>query len=281
MSYIKLTIYVSAPYQEMLIAELLDMDFYGFEQFDDRIEAYIDTKRFDDVNREQIEQILSLHPEAPDFEIEEIEERNWNSDWEKGIQPLEVGPFFIRPTWSNKEPGIDQILMEIDPKMSFGTGYHETTRLMLKQLASLDLTGKKVLDAGTGTGVLGIAALKLGAASVFAFDIDPWSIRNASENALINSVSDQFEIREGGAEVIPETEFDLAAANINRNEIIRILPILKKAVAENGHILLSGLLKTDKDKVLKKIKELKLKYINEVSENEWILIQLLKPAKSY
>jgi len=280
-SYIKLTIYVSAPYQEMLIAELLDMDFYGFEQFDDRIEAYIDTKRFDDVNREQIEQILSLHPEAPDFEIEEIEERNWNSDWEKGIQPLEVGPFFIRPTWSNKEPGIDQILMEIDPKMSFGTGYHETTRLMLKQLASLDLTGKKVLDAGTGTGVLGIAALKLGAASVFAFDIDPWSIRNASENALINSVSDQFEIREGGAEVIPETEFDLAAANINRNEIIRILPILKKAVAENGHILLSGLLKTDKDKVLKKIKELKLKYINEVSENEWILIQLLKPAKSY
>lgn len=281
MSYIKLTIYVSAPYQEMLIAELLDMDFYGFEQFDDRIEAYIDTKRFDDVNREQIEQILSLHPEAPDFEIEEIEERNWNSDWEKGIQPLEVGPFFIRPTWSNKEPGKDQILMEIDPKMSFGTGYHETTRLMLKQLANLDLTGKKVLDAGTGTGVLGIAALKLGAASVFAFDIDPWSIRNASENALINSVSDQFEIREGGAEVIPETEFDLAAANINRNEIIRILPILKKAVAENGHILLSGLLKTDKDMVLKKIKELKLKYINEVSENEWILIQLLKPAKSY
>jgi len=280
-SYIKLTIYVSAPYQEMLIAELLDMDFYGFEQFDDRIEAYIDKKRFDDVNREQIEQILSLHPEAPDFEIEEIEERNWNSDWEKGIQPLEVGPFFIRPTWSNKEPGKDQILMEIDPKMSFGTGYHETTRLMLKKLANLDLTGKKVLDAGTGTGVLGIAALKLGAASVFAFDIDPWSIRNASENALINSVSDKFEIREGGAEVIPETEFDLAAANINRNEIIRILPVLKKAVAENGHILLSGLLKTDKDMVLKKIKELKLKYINEVSENEWILIQLRKPGKSY
>ncbi len=281
MSYIKLTIYVSAPYQEMLIAELLDMDFYGFEQFDDRIEAYIDKKRFDDVNREQIEQILSLHPEAPDFEIEEIEERNWNSDWEKGIQPLEVGPFFIRPTWSNKEPGKDQILMEIDPKMSFGTGYHETTRLMLKKLANLDLTGKKVLDAGTGTGVLGIAALKLGAASVFAFDIDPWSIRNASENALINSVSDKFEIREGGAEVIPETEFDLAAANINRNEIIRILPVLEKAVAENGHILLSGLLKTDKDMVLKKIKELKLKYINEVSENEWILIQLRKPGKSY
>jgi len=280
-SYIKLTIYVSAPYQEMLIAELLDMDFYGFEQFDDRIEAYIDKKRFDDVNREQIEQILSLHPEAPDFEIEEIEERNWNSDWEKGIQPLEVGPFFIRPTWSNKEPGKDQILMEIDPKMSFGTGYHETTRLMLKKLANLDLTGKKVLDAGTGTGVLGIAALKLGAASVFAFDIDPWSIRNASENALINSVSDKFEIREGGAEVIPETEFDLAAANINRNEIIRILPVLEKAVAENGHILLSGLLKTDKDMVLKKIKELKLKYINEVSENEWILIQLRKPGKSY
>jgi len=280
-SYIKLTIYVSAPYQEMLIAELLDMDFYGFEQFDDRIEAYIDKKRFDDVNREQIEQILSLHPEAPDFEIEEIEERNWNSDWEKGIQPLEVGPFFIRPTWSNKEPGKDQILMEIDPKMSFGSGYHETTRLMLKKLANLDLTGKKVLDAGTGTGVLGIAALKLGAASVFAFDIDPWSIRNASENALINSVSDKFEIREGGAEVIPETEFDLAAANINRNEIIRILPVLKKAVAENGHILLSGLLKTDKDMVLKKIKELKLKYINEVSENEWILIQLRKPGKSY
>lgn len=281
MSYIKLTIYVSAPYQEMLIAELLDMDFYGFEQFDDRVEAYIDKKRFDDVNREHIEQILSLHPETPAFEIEEIEERNWNSDWEMGIQPLEVGPFFIRPTWSNKQPGKDQILIEIDPKMSFGTGYHETTRLMLKKLAKLKLTGKRVLDAGTGTGVLGIAALKLGASSVCAFDIDPWSIRNATENALINTVSDQFEIREGGAEVIPETEFDLALANINRNEIVQMLPALKKAVADNGRILLSGLLKTDKDMVLTKIKELKLKYIDEISENEWILIHLLKPNKSY
>lgn len=279
MSYIKLTIYLSGPYQEMLIAELLDMDFYGFEQFDDRMEAYIDKKRFDDVNREQIEQILSLHPESPEFEIEEIEERNWNSDWEKGIQPLEVGPFFIRPTWNEKQPGKDQILIEIDPKMSFGTGYHETTRLMLKQLSKLELAGKKVLDAGTGTGVLGIAALKLGASSVFAFDIDPWSIRNATENAFINDVSDHFEIREGGAEVIPDSEFDLALANINRNELIQMLPVLKKAIAGKGSILLSGLLKSDKNMVSNRIEELDLKYIDEISENEWILMQFEKSGK--
>jgi ribosomal protein L11 methyltransferase len=278
-SYIKLIIYVPGPYQEMLIAELMEMDFYGFEQFDDRLEAYIDKKRFDDVNREHIEQILSLHPESPKFEIEEIEEKNWNADWEKGIQPLEVGPFFIRPTWSKKQPSEDRILIEIDPKMSFGTGYHETTRLMLKQLAKLELTGKKVLDAGTGTGVLGIAALKLGASSVYAFDIDPWSIRNATENALINNVSDQFEVREGGAEVIPDNGFDLAAANINRNELIQMLPALKKAVSGKGSILLSGLLKSDKKLVQNRIEELDLKYIDEISENDWILMHFEKSGK--
>lgn len=276
MNYVKVTIYIPDYYQEMLIAELFDKDFYGFEQFDDRMEAYIDKERFDDVNREFIEQLPAAHPVHPVIEIDEIEDNNWNSKWENGIQPLEIGPFFIRPTWNNRKPSKDQILIEIDPKMSFGTGYHETTRLMLKKLAELDLKNKNVMDAGTGTGVLGIAALKLGAASVFAFDIDPWSIRNATENILINHVSDKMVIKEGGAEIIPQKKFHLVLANINRNEIIQMLPVFTKTVSNGGKIILSGLLHVDKELIFKIIKNLDLIVIDENSENEWILLHLGK-----
>ncbi|MGF1670322.1 MAG: 50S ribosomal protein L11 methyltransferase [Balneolaceae bacterium] len=276
MSYIRITIHIPDHYQEMLIAELLDMDYYGFEQFDGRLEAYINKAHFNDVSREFLEQILSIHPVQPDFEIDEIEEKNWNQEWESRIEARKIGNFFLRPTWNNTEPPEGQLLIEIDPKMSFGTGYHETTRLMLKKLSELNLHHKTVLDAGTGTGILGIAAIKLGADYVFAFDIDPWSEKNATENSVINNVSGKMTIIEGGEEVIPGQKFDMALANINRNVLINMLPKLSDAVMEEGDILLSGILITDKSLMINRIEELGLKIIDINTEGDWILFHLQK-----
>jgi ribosomal protein L11 methyltransferase len=187
-TYLKLTIRIPDPYHENLIAELLDLDFEGFEQLDNRLEAYIPKSRFNDVSREYIEQVLMAYPAEGYVETEEIEEKNWNETWEKTIQPQSVGRFFIKPTWSSEKPPSGHILLEIDPKLSFGTGYHATTRLILEKLSSINLDGKSILDAGTGTGVLAIAAAKMGAKHVFAFDIDEWSKINATENVLLNQV---------------------------------------------------------------------------------------------
>lgn len=277
MTYVKCTIHVPDPYQEFLIADLMDLDFYGFEQFDDKLVAYIDRQRFDDTNRETLEQLLVNIPEQNGFEIEEIEEENWNSRWEKGILPISAGAFFIRPTWNRSEPDGDQIVIEIDPKMSFGTGFHETTRLMLSKLSELDMQNKNVLDAGTGTGILAIAACKLGASGVFAFDIDPWSIRNAEENFALNNVSGKIQLREGGEELLEEHQtYHLIMANVNRNVLLQMLPVFEKMVTGDGSVLLSGLLNEDIKLIDSKLKELNMKIIDNLQESEWILMHLEK-----
>lgn len=277
MNYLKLTISVDSEYQEYFISELLDLDFYGFEQMDDQLVAFVEKPRFNDSSREYIEQLVIAFPGAESMEMEEVKEENWNRTWEKSIEPQVVGTFLVRPTWSLKEPESGQILLEIDPKMSFGTGYHATTRLMLRYLQRLNCENKTVLDAGTGTGILAIAALKLGAKSAVGFDFDSWSEQNAVENALINDVQSRFEIRLGSFEQIKEKEnFDLTLANINRNVIIEFLPKLVEATKPGGTLCLSGLMDSDEDRIRNEVKKYPLKIMNVEREEEWVLFQLKK-----
>jgi len=197
-NYITLTISIPFDYQEFLIAELLDMDFDGFEQDDEQLKAIIPQHRYSDVTREEVEEWLSLQPYPANIISEQTdEERNWNEEWERSIRPLVIGDFFVKPTWVNESIPEGKTLLEIDPKMAFGTGYHETTRLMLRLLPSVIQKKDEVLDVGTGTGILSIASIKLGAKSAFGFDIDEWSRNNAWENALINKVEKSFQIEEG------------------------------------------------------------------------------------
>ena len=277
MKYIKLEFSLADDFHEQFIAELLDLDFYGFEQFDDKLVAYVEASRFNDTNREYIEQILAVFPGGSFSEITEIEEQNWNRAWEETIKPQRIGRFLVKPTWSKESAGSDEILLEIDPKMSFGTGYHATTRLMLRQIGKLDLKGKKVMDAGTGTGILAIAAVKVGAANAIGFDTDPWCQKNAHENVLINKVEKQVEIRIGGIEQIKKNEmFDCTLANINRNVILEIIPFLVHHTKTGGTICLSGLLESDEEIVREKLANEPVQIVEMQQEVEWILFQIEK-----
>jgi len=277
MDYIKLVFKIDDRYQEPLIAELMDMDFYGFEQFDDRLIAYVQKPRYNDSNREQIEQLMGIYPDAEFVEKEDVEDRNWNEQWEKTIQPQSIGNFLVRPTWSKVSPSKGQTLLEIDPKMAFGTGYHATTRLMLNQFNSINFKDKSVLDAGTGTGILTIGAVKQGAKSAVGFDVDSWSEINAKENALINEVNEYVDIRLGSVETIKESEqFDITLANINRNVILEIIPFLVEKTNPGGTICLTGLLDSDEDVIRETIKIHPVEIVEVTQEDEWILFHLKK-----
>ena len=196
----------------------------------------------------------------------EIADRNWNAEWEASITPIHVAPFHVRASWHDGPIPGDAIDIIIDPKMSFGTGYHETTRLMLRALAKLVATGDRVVDAGTGTGILGIAALRIGAASCFAFDFDALCVVNARENAVLNGVEDTFVVAEGDERVLPDEIFDVVLANINREALLAMIPSLLARLSPGGLLGLSGLLVSDKSAVRAALPSTS---IYEDTEGEW------------
>lgn len=278
MKYIKLVIGVQDEYQEMLISELLDLEFDAFEQQKDRIVTYVPKERFSDVNRERIEGILRAYPGDGFIESEEVvADQNWNERWEQTIRAQTIGKFFVKPTWSQEQAPAGHIPLEIDPKMAFGTGYHETTRLMLRFLPEVVEKEHSVLDAGTGTGILAIAAIKLGAKYAFAFDIDEWSITNTRENILLNGVAESIDVVKGSIEILSrEQKFDVVLANIQRNTILEILPDLADTTGEGTSMLLSGLLEKDRQAIEQRGKELGLHFREIRQENEWIALHLKK-----
>jgi ribosomal protein L11 methyltransferase len=267
---IALKIHVADELQEFLIAELSDLDFDVFEQEDGFMNAYIPAPRWTDVKREQIEQWLRSHGLMVPVEENEVTAQNWNKQWEETIQPLAVGPFLIKPTWAEMpEEHADKTLLEIDPKMSFGTGYHESTRLALRFLPNLVDKGDFVLDAGCGTGILAIAATKLGATKAIAFDIDPWAQANAVENLYLNNVADAIAFREGDISVVPEAHFDLILANINRGVLLDLLPAFAKKLKPDGHLVLAGLLLEDRNGMLDVAARHCLAFVREAEEGAW------------
>lgn len=279
MNTIALKIHVQNKYQQALIAELIEMDFEGFEELDETIVAYIEPQYFNDVHRESIERLLSAYPGENFVESEEqIKEKNWNQEWEDSIKPVEIGRFWIQPTWWKQPPAEDKLVLYIDPKMAFGTGYHETTRLLLRALPDVwdESEGDKqrVLDVGTGTGVLAIASVKLGAKKVLGLDIDPWSTQNATENIYLNKVSDRVTIKEGSTELLAENEyFNVIFANINRNAITDLASDLVSHLNPvKGDLLLSGLLEKDAAYIqnLPSLKSLTCR--QEWQEGEWIAL---------
>lgn len=277
MKYLKLVIQISDKYQEPLIAELFDLGFDGFEQRDNQVVTYILKKDFGISDRERIDTLLAAYPGDGFIESEEVvSNQNWNQQWEETIKAQTVGRFFIKPTWSKETVPEDKILLEIDPKMSFGTGYHETTRLILELLPNIIADNDFVIDAGTGTGILSIAAIKLGAGKAFAFDIDEWSISNTKENILLNRVEQYVEVKKGSSEVLSEQDkADIVLANIERNTILDIFPDLDSVLKKGGAMVLSGLLEKDRSSILP-VLENTYHIVDIPQENEWIAIQAQK-----
>ena len=229
------------PGLQILIAQLDQIGFESFVEEQDELKAYIKTDVFSE-NAIKTCQIYNNPEFDMRYSIHDIEDVNWNQTWEDNFQPVEISMDCVIRAPFHKEFGLKYELI-IEPKMSFGTGHHGTTHLMLNALFDEDLKDKTVLDMGCGTGVLSILAEKLGAKQILAIDIDEWCFINTLENQERNNCQ-SITVKQGSYEQI-EGQFDVVLANINRNILVEQLPIYNKHLNENAIVLLSGFYEAD------------------------------------
>ena len=216
------------------------------------------------------------------FLVEEyyLEDKNWNEEWERSVNVIEVSDrIVIKPSFRDYKAKQGKIIITIDPKMSFGTGEHQTTKLVLQLLENYVKPGITMLDVGSGTGVLAIAAVKLGASSGFAVDNDEWCFDNANENCRLNSVAGNIEVKLGSIEDIKENNFDLITSNIQKSILLDISPEIKARIKLGGIIILSGLLFTDEADILKAYSSLGFQLLEKKSLDEWIAIVFKSTGK--
>ena len=247
---------------------LANLDYSGFEQENDMLKAYINEQDFDYVELKALAQEFHFH-----FTTQEIGEQNWNALRESNFIPVQVEDFVgIRADFHPSFDDTVQYELVITPKMSFGTGHHATTYMMIQQMHHLDFSGKRVLDFGTGTGVLAILAEKLGAKDIIAIDNDEWSIRNTRENLEANH-SHQVKLFLA-SHVKTEHPFDIILANINRNIIIDNFTALTHAIRPGGQLVLSGLLAEDEAAILELATQNGWQHHNTLKRLQWISILL-------
>jgi len=214
-----------------------------------------------------------------EFSVQEnyIVEKNWNEEWEKSREVVHVtDKIVIKPTFKEYDAKNNEIVLTLDPKMSFGTGDHQTTQICLKFIEEYLKPGMKVLDAGSGTAILGIAAAKLGAEKVIAFDIDDWCYDNGIENTQLNDVQKKVEIRKCELKEITEKEFDLVIANIQKNILLELAEGFESRIKQNGILILSGLLEMDREAINFKFFEIGFSEIDYFKLDDWIGIVLRK-----
>ncbi|MEL6627097.1 MAG: 50S ribosomal protein L11 methyltransferase, partial [Bacteroidota bacterium] len=270
-TYIETTIQAEPVQREALIALWADLGYEAFEEVEDQLRGYIPVDQFDTQRVAETSQLLGLT--LPKHR--EILPENWNAKWEAEYPSVYVDDFCqIVPTFREAKEGF-RYTLQIDPKMAFGTGHHETTRLVIRHMSALDVRGLQVLDMGCGTGVLGILARKMGAAQVTAIDIDPWSEENTLENVQINQV-DQVEILLGGKEVIPPVTFDMILANINRNVLLEDIPSYALHLQTGGKLVISGFYTEDESLLERKALESDLQLSKRWEENNWVSLLLVK-----
>lgn len=260
--WLSFTFKASGEQQEMLIALLDSIGFAGFEQKENELIAVIPQADFSE------EVFLeTIQPLAVSHERKEVPGQNWNEEWEKNFQPIIIeNKIAVRASFHSPIMNVAHEII-IDPKMSFGTGHHATTEMMMRLMMAEDFSGKPVLDFGCGTGILSILASKLGASSVLAIDNDVWAVENGKENIKLNKIEN--------AEVIPgdsvpaDKEFDFILANITREVILQQLPDLTHSMKPNGILLLSGFLNRD-SKLMKDAVALHgLQLKEEMQSGEW------------
>lgn len=276
-TYIELVIAGDALLLEHLVGVLSQLGVEGFWEDGDRLKCYVSEERWSAALHEEIKAVVHLVARSststvPSVAVHSIEDQNWNEQWEKTITPIHVGRFLIAPSWHEAQPGPGEILLAIDPKMSFGTGYHESTRLALRLLEKYIRPGMRLLDVGTGTGVLAIAGVKLGAVDSVGLDIDEWSYANAVENVRLNGVQGIVRIQQGELKDGPAGPFDLIAANIQLNVLVDLLEEMAQRLAPKGVVVLSGLLAQDRELMSAALTAKGFSIIEELTENGWLAI---------
>ena len=242
MQYVKITFVITSHADsDILMAVLSNAGYDGFEEAENQLLAYIEDTKFDPGELKTIAGEYGVT-----YSTEVIPDQNWNALWESNFEPVIVGDFCTIRAHFHDIKVTTKYDIVITPKMSFGTGHHATTQLMMNQMKDMDLTGKSVLDFGTGTGVLAILAEMLGASHVLAIDNDEWCIENAGENIERNHCKN-ITVQKGSLEDIPLAQTDAILANINRHILLQYMSLLFQRINSGGTILMSGLLVDDKD----------------------------------
>jgi ribosomal protein L11 methyltransferase len=284
-NYMEVAITGESGLLDHLLGLLSQLGFEGFWEDEGTLKGYISADRWLPELQQEIERmvLLVMHPGGtarPAITVSTIEGQNWNAEWERTIRPIRVTDrIVIRPTWHDYAAAPGETVLVIDPKMSFGTGYHETTRLTLRMVERHLQPGVTVLDVGTGTGVLAIAAVRLGAARAVGTDIDEWSANNAGENIALNGVSGRVTIHEGELDGLPAERFGMVIANIQRNVLEALLPAFVQRLAPGGVLLLSGLLEQDEEPMTRALRTAGFGIADRAQENEWIALAAKTDAR--
>ncbi|MEZ4947017.1 MAG: 50S ribosomal protein L11 methyltransferase [Cyclobacteriaceae bacterium] len=277
MYHTRLSVTCDPLFSDILIAEISQAGFDSFLENENGFEAYAEVDRFD---QSRVDEIKNKYNQVTplSFSWDRIEKKNWNEEWEKSYEPIIVDDrCVIRAEFHQIEKEYPYTIT-ITPKMSFGTGHHQTTYLMIKAQMDMDHKNKMVMDAGCGTAILSIMASKLGAKKVEAFDIDEWSVINGKENIAVNNC-EHITIRQGMiSELTFEDNCDVILANINKNILLHELPQYVSYLNPNGFVLLSGFYEKDIPDLMERAHQYQLKHISSNVRENWasLLLQLKK-----
>ena len=261
---------MSADASDLLAALAGDAGFETFEEAENGLKGYVQQSLFDEDALRSCIADFPIEGTSIIYNVREAEDRDWNEQWEQeGFEPIIIPPLAIHD--GRHLPEVEsEISIEIDAKLAFGTGTHETTRMICREIIQY-ARGARVLDCGTGTGILSIAALKLGAIDAIGYDIDEWSVDNALHNAIINGVDDRFDSKLGDASVIDtiEGEFDLVLANINRNILLADMPRFVSKMHSGSKLILSGFYTADSPLLIQKAADLGLTFVSQNQDQDW------------
>jgi ribosomal protein L11 methyltransferase len=281
----QLTFSLSANYQDLLIGQLSLLKINGFLQEDMKLHCFIPVSQWTKSFGNQLHaSLFRFNKEFPSVNLQYrrivVKDQNWNRKWEQQAGIVEATDrICIKPSWAKlRKKDAGKLVLHIDPKMSFGTGHHETTRLTLRLIEQYLQPKMQVIDFGCGTGVLGIACAKLGAQSVVMIDNDPWTVPNVQENIRRNHVEKTTRAILGSASKLPRKRADLIVANIDYRTITRFIKTLREHLRTAGIILFSGILVTDIGALLPVFKAHGLAPLEVLNENEWIAVALVKAS---
>ena len=276
MDYIELNCRITPPYpaSDMLMNTLSDMGYESFVENDEGFLAYIPETFFKEEGLKEISQ-----PLIPEVKIEirfkKIKEKNWNELWERNFKPVKIGDWLIRAPFHESSPEVAKEVI-IAPKMAFGTGHHETTRMMVQLLDEMELAGKSFLDVGCGTGILTIMAAIKGANKLTAVDIDHWAFENTLENLKLNKIKNT-RIYEGDVRKVPVESYNVIAANIHLNVLLEEMPEYKLRMGAGSILMLSGFYEKDFTQIETAAQKYRLEIHNRTIKNKWVAVTFINP----
>ncbi|TXD45969.1 50S ribosomal protein L11 methyltransferase [Polaribacter sp. IC073] len=267
------TVSPKEPTVEILIAELGEVGFESFVENENGVTAYVQKTAWSETILEDIF-VLNSEEFSIEYNYNEVPQTNWNAEWEKNFEAIQVDDLVSIRAPFHENPNLKYDIV-IEPKMSFGTGHHETTHMMVQHLLKLDLENKKVLDMGCGTGILAIFAEMKGAKPLDAIDIDNWCYENSLENVARNNCKN-ISIYEGDAALLVGKKYDVIIANINRNILLMDVKVYANCLNENGVLLLSGFYEEDIPVIDAEVSKQGLKLETFIKRNNWVALKYNK-----